>query len=59
LDAIAYTRGPGLLGSLMVGASLAKGLALALNKPLIGVITCMPIWFHPQWSDRRWTISPC
>ena len=37
LDAIAYTRGPGLLGSLMVGASLAKGLALALNKPLIGV----------------------
>lgn len=37
IDAIAYTRGPGLLGSLLVGASFAKGLALALNKPLIDV----------------------
>lgn len=37
VDAIAYTRGPGLLGSLLVGASFAKGLALALQKPLIDV----------------------
>jgi N6-L-threonylcarbamoyladenine synthase len=37
IDAIAYTRGPGLLGSLLVGASFAKGLALALSKPLIDV----------------------
>jgi N6-L-threonylcarbamoyladenine synthase len=37
LDAIAFTQGPGLLGSLMVGISFAKGLALSLNKPLIGV----------------------
>ncbi|HRG59326.1 MAG TPA: tRNA (adenosine(37)-N6)-threonylcarbamoyltransferase complex transferase subunit TsaD [Bacteroidia bacterium] len=37
IDAIAYTRGPGLLGSLLVGASFAKGLALALHKPLIDV----------------------
>lgn len=37
IDLIAYTRGPGLLGSLLVGSSLAKGLALALNKPLIDV----------------------
>jgi len=37
LDAIAYTRGPGLLGSLLVGASFAKALALALDKPLIDV----------------------
>jgi N6-L-threonylcarbamoyladenine synthase len=37
IDAIAYTRGPGLLGSLLVGASFAKGLALAANKPLIDV----------------------
>lgn len=37
LDAIAFTRGPGLLGSLLVGTSFAKGLALALNKPLIEV----------------------
>lgn len=37
IDAIAFTRGPGLLGSLVVGTSFAKGLALALNKPLIDV----------------------
>jgi N6-L-threonylcarbamoyladenine synthase len=37
IDAIAYTQGPGLLGSLLVGASFAKGLALAINKPLINV----------------------
>lgn len=33
LDAVAFTRGPGLMGSLLVGASFAKGLALALNIP--------------------------
>lgn len=37
LDAIAYTRGPGLLGSLLVGVSFAKGLALGANVPLIEV----------------------
>jgi len=37
IDAIAYTQGPGLLGSLLVGASFAKGLALAINKPIINV----------------------
>jgi N6-L-threonylcarbamoyladenine synthase len=37
LDAIAYTRGPGLPGSLLVGASFAKGLAFRLGKPLISV----------------------
>lgn len=37
LSAIAYTRGPGLLGSLLVGASFAKSLALALDIPLIEV----------------------
>ena len=37
LDAIAFTRGPGLLGSLLVGVSFAKALALALDKPLIEV----------------------
>ncbi|MBC7410938.1 MAG: tRNA (adenosine(37)-N6)-threonylcarbamoyltransferase complex transferase subunit TsaD [Bacteroidia bacterium] len=34
---VAYTNGPGLMGSLLVGASFAKGLALALNKPLVEV----------------------
>ena len=37
VDAIAFTRGPGLLGSLLVGVSFAKGLALAAGKPLIEV----------------------
>ena len=37
IDAIAFTRGPGLLGSLLVGTSFAKGLALALDKPLVEV----------------------
>lgn len=37
LDGIAYTRGPGLIGALMVGANLARGLAWALDKPLLGV----------------------
>jgi N6-L-threonylcarbamoyladenine synthase len=37
IDAIAFTRGPGLMGSLLVGVSFAKGLALALGKPLIEV----------------------
>lgn len=37
LDGIAFTQGPGLLGALMVGASFAKSLALALDLPLIGV----------------------
>lgn len=37
LSAIAYTRGPGLLGSLHVGTSFAKGMALGLNIPLLDV----------------------
>jgi N6-L-threonylcarbamoyladenine synthase len=37
LDAIAFTQAPGLIGSLLVGASFAKSLALALGKPLIAV----------------------
>jgi N6-L-threonylcarbamoyladenine synthase len=37
IDAIAVTRGPGLAGSLVVGVNMAKGIALATNKPLIGI----------------------
>ena len=37
VDAIAFTRGPGLLGSLLVGTSFAKGLAVATGKPIIEV----------------------
>jgi N6-L-threonylcarbamoyladenine synthase len=37
IDAIAVTRGPGLIGALLVGLSFAKGISLSLNKPLVGV----------------------
>jgi N6-L-threonylcarbamoyladenine synthase len=37
ISAIGYTRGPGLLGSLLVGSSFAKGLAMSLSIPLIEV----------------------
>ncbi len=37
LDAIAFTRGPGLMGSLVVGTSFAKALSLGLNIPMIDV----------------------
>ena len=37
IDGIAFTRGPGLLGSLMVGVSFTKGLSLALDVPIMEV----------------------
>ncbi len=43
IDAIAVTKGPGLIGSLLVGVMTAKALAISKNKPLIGV---NHIWAH-------------
>jgi N6-L-threonylcarbamoyladenine synthase len=37
IDAVAVTRGPGLAGSLVVGMNMAKGIALGMNLPIIGV----------------------
>jgi N6-L-threonylcarbamoyladenine synthase len=37
IDAIAYTQGPGLAGALLVGASIACGLGLAIDRPVLGV----------------------
>ncbi len=37
LSAVAFTQGPGLLGALLVGASFAKSMALALQIPIIGI----------------------
>jgi N6-L-threonylcarbamoyladenine synthase len=37
IDAVAVTKGPGLVGALLVGVSFAKSMAYALGKPLIGV----------------------
>ena len=37
IDAIAYTRGPGLMGSLLVGTSFAKSLSISLDIPLLEI----------------------
>jgi N6-L-threonylcarbamoyladenine synthase len=37
IDAVAFTRGPGLMGSLLVGTSFSKGLSIALDVPLIEI----------------------
>jgi N6-L-threonylcarbamoyladenine synthase len=37
IDVVAYTQGPGLAGALLVGASVACGLALSLDRPVLGV----------------------
>ncbi|WP_027369771.1 tRNA (adenosine(37)-N6)-threonylcarbamoyltransferase complex transferase subunit TsaD [Desulfovermiculus halophilus] len=37
IEGIAVARGPGLLGSLLVGLGLAKGLAISLDRPLVGI----------------------
>jgi N6-L-threonylcarbamoyladenine synthase len=37
IDAIAYTQGPGLAGALLVGASIACGFGLAIDRPVLGV----------------------
>jgi len=51
LDAIAFTQGPGLLGSLLVGINYAKGLSLALQKPLIAV-NHMEAHILAHWIDN-------
>ena len=43
LDAIAFTRGPGLLGSLLVGVSFAKGLSIAHGVPMVEVLSLIHI----------------
>ncbi|WP_207536215.1 tRNA (adenosine(37)-N6)-threonylcarbamoyltransferase complex transferase subunit TsaD [Desertivirga arenae] len=58
IDAVAFTRGPGLLGSLLVGTSFAKAFTLARNIPLIEVnhmqahilAHFIPYDNHPDWS---------
>ncbi|MFT5656814.1 MAG: N6-L-threonylcarbamoyladenine synthase [Gammaproteobacteria bacterium] len=53
IDAIAYTRGPGLMGALMVGASIARGLAWALDKPILGVHHMEGHLLAPMLSDDK------
>ena len=56
LNAVAFTVGPGLLGSLLVGSSFAKGLALALNIQLIAVNHLMGhvhALFLPEEEEKK------
>lgn len=57
IDAIAFTRGPGLLGSLLVGTSFAKGYAAALGIPLIEVnhlqAHILVHFIHKEGADFR------
>jgi N6-L-threonylcarbamoyladenine synthase len=57
IDAIAVTRGPGLAGSLVIGMNTAKGLALAGNKPLIGV-NHLEGHIYSSWVYRPETVPP-
>lgn len=58
INAVAFTRGPGLMGSLLVGTSFAKGFALANNLPLIEVnhlhahVLAHFIKEHPEDTDQ-------
>jgi N6-L-threonylcarbamoyladenine synthase len=56
IDAIAVTSGPGLIGSLLVGLSAAKGYALAWNKPFVGVHHLEGHLFAPllEMPDLPW-----
>ncbi|MDH3220188.1 MAG: tRNA (adenosine(37)-N6)-threonylcarbamoyltransferase complex transferase subunit TsaD [Gammaproteobacteria bacterium] len=53
IDAFAYTRGPGLIGALMVGANLARGLAWALDKPVLGVHHMEGHLLAPMLADEK------
>ncbi|MCB0524004.1 MAG: tRNA (adenosine(37)-N6)-threonylcarbamoyltransferase complex dimerization subunit type 1 TsaB [Lewinellaceae bacterium] len=54
LDAVAISRGPGAYTSLRVGASVAKGICYALDKPLIAVDTLQALaWAAKKWFDQE------
>jgi len=53
IDAIAVTKGPGLVGAVLIGLATAKAMAFALNKPLVGVHhirghICAALMEHPE-----------
>src|SRR5215471_6686371 len=53
LDGIAYTKGPGLAGALLVGAAVANALGFALGKPAIGVHHLEGHLLSPLLADPR------
>lgn len=62
LDAVAVTRGPGLVGSLLVGVNVAKGIAWSAGLPLIGVNHLeghiYSNWIRPPDAPPEWTPPP-
>ncbi|MGB8330343.1 MAG: tRNA (adenosine(37)-N6)-threonylcarbamoyltransferase complex transferase subunit TsaD, partial [Polyangiales bacterium] len=64
IDAIAVTRGPGLVGSLLVGVQVAKALAWSVGKPLIGVnhldghLLAVYLWRPGQEGSRSQPTMP-
>jgi N6-L-threonylcarbamoyladenine synthase len=57
IDAIAVTHGPGLAGALLVGLNVAKGLAFALRKPLLG-INHLEGHVYANWLDASAANAP-
>src|SRR6185436_15962330 len=53
VDLVAYTQGPGLGGALLVGASVAAGLGLALGKPVVGIHHLEGHLLSPLLADPR------
>lgn len=53
LDGIVYTRGPGLMGALMVGASIARGMGWALDIPVLGVHHMEGHLLAPMLSENK------
>ena len=62
LDAVAVTRGPGLVGSLLVGVNVAKGLAWSAGLPLIGINHLeghiYSNWVRPPDAPSTWAPPP-
>ncbi len=53
VDLIAYTQGPGLGGALLVGASVAAGIGLALGRPVVGIHHLEGHLLSPLLADPR------
>lgn len=59
VDLIAVAQGPGLIGALLIGLNAAKGLALGLNKPLIGVNHIEAHLYAALLSQPEAVVFPC